>query len=58
MGSIYDMKELVDKLDREYPDTVSDLKTEKDLLIRQAQREMIGYIKILTGLKDDNTTTK
>jgi len=41
------VEELIEELEKQYPDTVMDVKDRDDLIKRQAQVEMIEHIRLI-----------
>ena len=39
------LKEIIENLEKQYPNDVMDIKTESELIARKAQLEVIEYIK-------------
>ena len=45
---------LIEALEEIYPDSITGLSTEEDLIIRKAELDIINHIKSLAGIRIDN----
>ena len=41
------IEDIIDELEKQYPDTVSSIQTFEELLVAKAQQEMINHIKLM-----------